>query len=284
MARLRIANFQQMKEQGQRIPCLTAYDYPTARIANEAGIPLLLVGDSLGTVVLGYDSTVPVTMEEMLHHVKPVVRGSERALVVADLPFMSYQVSAAEALRNAGRMLQEGGAQAVKLEGGQRMADTVHLMVEAGIPVMGHIGLTPQSLNQLGSDQVSSSSLAEALELLQDALALEKAGVFSLVLQAVPSQLAKVITARLTIPTIGIGSGRECDGQIVVTQDILGLGTSLERRNVKLYAHLAEVVSQALRAYAGEVGSRVYPGDELTHSLPDGVMEQLIASMDTSVE
>ena len=275
--RVTIGKIQGMKRQGQPIPCVTAYDYPTARIADQVGIPLLLVGDSLGNVVLGYDSTIPVTMEEMLHHVKAVVRGSQSALVVADMPFMSYQASVEDALRNAGRMLQEGGAQAVKLEGGRRSAETVRRLVEVGIPVMGHIGLTPQSVNQLSGYRVQGRSLEEARELVEDALALQEAGAFSLVLETVPAPLAGLITERLAIPTIGIGAGPNCDGQVQVLHDLLGLSLDHLPKHAKQYAHLEETIAQALTAYIQEVRAQTFPGQEHSHDLDKAVLKQLRA-------
>ena len=275
--RIRIAHIQSMKEQKQPVVCVTAYDYPTARIADEAGIPLILVGDSLGNVVLGYDSTIPVTMDEMLHHVKAVVRGSERALIVADMPFMSYQVRVEEALRNAGRMLQEGGAQAVKLEGGHRSTDTVRRLVETGIPVMGHLGLTPQSVNQLSGYRVQGRTLQAAKKLIGDALELEEAGAFSLVLESVPTPLAKYVTQRLSIPTIGIGAGPDCDGQIQVLHDILGFTTGFVPKHAKQYAQLTKVITDALHAYSQEVQARSFPGEEHAHPMDEAVLQLLPA-------
>ncbi len=278
--RVRIAEIQAMKERGEPIPCVTSYDFPTARIADEAGIPLVLVGDSLGNVVLGYDSTVPVTMDEMLHHLKAVVRGAQRALVVADMPFMSYQITVEEAVRNAGRMLQEGGAQAVKLEGGRRTANTVRRLVETGIPVMGHLGLTPQSVNQFSGYKVQGRTLKGAKELLQDALELQEAGAFSIVLETVPAPLAEAITSRLTIPTIGIGAGVGCDGQIQVLHDILGFTTGFVPKHAKQYAHLSNVITEALHAYAEEVRAKAFPTMEHAHSLDEKVLKELLAPTD----
>lgn len=212
MSRVTVRDIAGMKARGERIPMVTAYDYTTAKLADAAEIPLVLVGDSLGMVVLGYDSTIPVTMEDMVHHVKMVARGSQQAMIVADLPFMTYQIDHAQALTNAGRLLQEGGAQTVKLEGGESVAETVHRIVEAGIPVMGHIGLTPQSVNAFGGYRVRGRHREEAVQLLKDAKALEDAGAFSVVLELVPTPLARVISDRLTIPTIGIGAGPGCNG------------------------------------------------------------------------
>lgn len=272
---VRITNLQEMKRAGERIPCITAYDFPTARLADQVGIPLILVGDSLGNVVLGYDTTVPVTMEDMVHHTKAVVRGASNALIVADMPFMSYQVSTDEAVRNAGRLMQEGGANAVKLEGGKRVAEAVVRMTGAGIPVLGHLGLTPQSVNQLGGFRVQGKTLKEAQRLMDDADGLEEAGVFAIVLEAVPGQLAEAITKRLTVPTIGIGAGAGCDGQIQVLHDVLGLGTR-RPRHAKRYADLDEVIGAALSAYAGEVHEGRFPTAEHTTDIDDAVLRDLL--------
>lgn len=220
---VRITKFREMKQAGERIPCITAYDYPTAKLADAAGIPLILVGDSLGNVVLGYDSTVHVTMDDMVRHTQAVVRGAKNALIVADMPFMSYQASVEDAIRNAGRLIQEAGAHAVKLEGGKPIAEAVARLTSAGIPVLGHLGLTPQSVNQLGGYRVQGRTLPEAQELLDDAEALEAAGAFGVVLESVPGTLAEIVTNRLRVPTIGIGAGVGCDGQIQVLHDVLGL-------------------------------------------------------------
>jgi 3-methyl-2-oxobutanoate hydroxymethyltransferase len=248
-----------MKKRGEKIVMLTAYDYPSARLVEEAGVPIILVGDSLGMVVLGYDSTIPVTMDEMLHHVKAVVRGTSRAHVVADMPFMSYQASPQEALHNAGRMLKEGGAQSVKLEGGARIADTVRLLVESGIPVMGHIGLTPQSVNQFGGYKVQGKTPAAAVKLLNDALALQEAGAYAVVLETVPVQVARAITQRLAIPTIGIGAGPDCDGQVQVFHDLLGLFTDFVPKHARRYAEVGSGIVQAVREYAADVREGRFP-------------------------
>ena len=277
--RVRTTKLLEMKQAGERIPCVTAYDYPTAQLADGAGIPLLLVGDSLGNVVLGHDTTLPVTMEDMLHHAKAVVRGSANAMVVVDMPFMSYQVSVEEALRNAGRIMQETGAQAVKLEGGRRSAEVARRIVEAGIPVMGHLGLTPQSVNQLGGYRVQGRTLADAQDLVADALALEAAGVFAVVLETVPAPLARVVTGRLRIPTIGIGAGPDCDGEVQVIHDILGFGTARTPRHAKRYADLNEVIGAALRRYTDEVRERSFPTEEHSHPLDDVVLAELTASL-----
>lgn len=262
MARLSIHKLREMKERGEKIPMVTAYDAPTARLAEQAGIPVILVGDSVGMVVLGYESTVPVTMEEMLHHTRAVVRGTERAIIVGDMPFLSYQTGWQDALRNAGRFLKEAGATAVKLEGGAPQAETLRRLVEAGIPVMGHIGLTPQSINQLGGYRVQGKTPAAAQRLVKDAATLEEAGAFALVLEAVPASLAKVITDQLRVPTIGIGAGPSCDGQVQVLHDMLGLFEAFVPRHVRRYAQLGEVIRQALTRYAEEVRCGQFPGPQ----------------------
>ena len=273
--RVTIDQVKQMKQAGQRVPMLTAYDYPTAKLLDEVGGPILLVGDSLGMVVLGYDSTLPVTMEDMLHHVKAVVRGSRRAMVVGDMPFMSYQASTEDAMRNAGRFLQEGGCQAVKLEGGERVAEAVRRMVQAGIPVMGHIGLTPQSVNQLSGFKVQGKTPKAAVQIIQDARALEEAGAFSIVLESVPAPLAKMITERLAVPTIGIGAGPYCDGQVQVIQDMLGLFTEFVPKHTKLYANLAETVKAAVGRYVQEVQSGAFPTAKESYGLNEAVVKEL---------
>ncbi|MSQ32828.1 MAG: 3-methyl-2-oxobutanoate hydroxymethyltransferase [Dehalococcoidia bacterium] len=275
MPRLTIREVQAMKERGEKIPMLTAYDYPVARMVDEAGIPLVLVGDSLGQVVLGYDSTIPVTMEDMLHHIKAVVRGSQRALVIGDLPFMSYHASAEDALRNSGRFLQEGGCQAVKLEGGTSVAPTVKRLVECGIPVMGHIGLTPQSVNQLGGYRVQGKTPEAAARLLEDALALEAAGAFCIVLECVPTPLAALITGRLAAPTIGIGAGAGCDGQVQVISDMLGLFTDFVPKHAKQYAVLADTIKSALAAYAAEVRGGQFPSAKQSYTMDESLLTSL---------
>ena len=257
--RVTTRNVQEFKKKGQKFAVLTAYDYPTAKLVEEAGVPVILVGDSLGQVVLGYDSTVKVTMEEMLHHTKAVVRGTQRAMVVGDMPFLSYNLDEAQALQNAGRFLQEAGAQAVKLEGGVHVADTVKRITEAGIPVMGHIGLTPQSVHQLGGYRVQGKTSAEAHELVEDALALEAAGAFSVVLELIPTSVAETISQRLTIPTIGIGAGVGCDAQVQVINDMLGLNTDFVPKHAKRYATLGDQLREAVATYAAEVQAGTFP-------------------------
>lgn len=276
MARVTTAALMEMKARGEKIAMLTAYDYPTACLLDEAGIDMLLVGDSVGNVVLGYDDTLPVTMEEMLHHTRAVARGARRAMVVGDLPFLSYQVSLPEAVLNAGRFLKEGGAQAVKLEGGSERAEVVRLLVETGIPVMGHIGLTPQSVHQLGGYRVQGKDEAAARRLLESALALEEAGVFALVLEAVPAALAAQVTSRLRVPTIGIGAGRDCDGQVLVAHDMLGLSGRVPKF-VKQYAALGDTVKEAVRAYRADVKNGSFPGPEHCYDVPKTSTEPSLA-------
>jgi len=265
--KITITTLRKMKEDGKKISMLTAYDYPTAKMMDEMGIEMILVGDSLGMVVLGYESTLPVTMEEMLHHAKAVMRGVTRTLVVADLPFLSYQISKEEALRNAGRFVQEAGVPTVKLEGGREMAETISYLVRAGIPVMGHLGLTPQMVNQFGGFKVQGKTKEAAGILLQDAKILEEAGVFAIVLEAVPASLAKKISAELTIPTIGIGAGHDCDGQVLVTNDMLGLYEDFTPKFVKQYAKLHGQMKEAIKLYKAEVEKGLFPAAEHSFDL-----------------
>ena len=272
--RLTVVDIARMHADGERIAMLTAYDYPTAQILAEAGIPMLLVGDSLGQAMLGYESTVRVTMDEMIHHTKAVVRGAGRALVVGDMPFLSYS-GPEEALDSAGRFLREAGAQAVKVEGGVRSARIVETLVKAGIPVMGHIGLTPQSINAIGKVRVQGKSRQGARALLGDALAIQEAGAFSIVLELVPEQLAAAITDRLRIPTIGIGAGAGCSGQVQVVTDLLGLGDFIPR-HAKPYADLRGTILAAARAYAAEVADGTFPGPEQTVRMDDDVLGEVL--------
>lgn len=272
--RTTIRKLNAMKSRGEKIPMMTAYDYTSAAIVDRAGIPVVLVGDSLGQVILGYDSTLPVTMDDMVHHIRPVVRGAPSAQIVADMPFMSYQSGREDALDNAGRLLKEGGAQAIKLEGGAPIAETVHSIVAAGIPVMGHIGLTPQSENQLGH-RVQGKTVPQARELMDDAVALEQAGAYSVVLELVPAELAELITERLTIPAIGIGAGPHCDGQVLVFHDLLGLYTDYDFRHSRRYANLADDATDALSAYVADVQSQAFPSAEESHAMDGEVLKQL---------
>jgi len=273
--RVSVNKIKEMKQKGERIAMLTAYDYTTAKIVDAAGVPIILVGDSLGMVVLGYESTIPVTMDEMLHHTKAVTRGAKNALVVGDMPFMTYQISKKEAMRNAARFIQEGGAQAVKLEGGVNVAKAVRKIVNGGIPVMGHIGLTPQYINQLGGFKIQGKSLEAAKKLLDDARALEAAGAFAVVLETVPSALATYITQSISIPTIGIGAGVGCDGQVQVISDILGLFTDFVPKHAKQYAQLADVMSKAVADYRGEVKSGSFPTEAQSFPMDESVIAEL---------
>ena len=275
MPRVTVRDVAEMKSNGRKIPMLTAYDYTTALMADAADVPILLVGDSLGMVVLGYESTIQVTMEDILHHCKAVVRGSKEAMIVADLPFMTYQVDPAQAMTNAARLVQEGGAQSVKLEGGEWMADTVARIVQCGIPVMGHIGLTPQSINSFGGYRVQGRDRRAAAQLLQDAKALEEAGAFAVVLELVPTQLAGLISRRLTIPTIGIGAGPECDGQVQVLHDMLGLFTEFVPRHAKQFATLAESMKEAFTVFKQQVEDGSFPTSRHSFSMDESVLEEL---------
>ena len=270
--RVTIRTFQEMKRRGEKIAMLTAYDYTSAKILESASIPLLLVGDSLGQVVLGYDSTVPVTMDEMIHHVRAVVRGTTTAHVVADMPFMSFQADRREAVRNAGRLLKEGGAQSVKLEGGARTAETVSRIVESGIPVMGHVGLTPQSVNQLGGYRVQGRSPKAAGQLMEDVRALEDAGAYSIVLELLPAPLAADITDRLSVPTIGIGAGPGCDGQVQVFHDLMGLFTDFVPKHTRRYAALADAIRDAAAGYAADVQAQSFPSARESFDMDEAIL------------
>lgn len=260
--RTTIRHIQQKKERGEPIVMLTAYDYTSAKIAASAGVDILLVGDSLGMVIQGYDTTLPVTLDEMIYHTRAVVRGAPEALVIADLPFMTYQISPEQALATAGRVMQESGAQGVKLEGGAYMAETVRRLVQIGIPVMAHIGLTPQSVNQMGGWRVQGRSSAEAERLLADAKALAAAAAFALVLELTPAELAAAITAAIPIPTIGIGAGPHCDGQVQVLHDVLGLFEDFLPKHARRYAELAAAMRQAIGDYSADVRARAFPTAE----------------------
>ena len=273
--RVTIRDLSRMKRNGEKIPMITAYDYTSAQLVEQAGVPLILVGDSLGQVVLGYDSTVPVTMDEMVHHIKTVVRGTQRAHVVGDLPFLSYHADVPEAIRNAGRLLKEGGAQSVKLEGGRTQAQTVSRIVESGIPVMGHIGLTPQAVNQLGGYRVQGRSLKDAVRLMEDARALEEAGAYAIVLECVPAQLAQMITERVGVPTIGIGAGTGCDGQVQVFHDMMGLYQDFTPKHARQYAQLGQTIVEATRSYVQDVENEQFPDDSESFKLSESVLEAL---------
>lgn len=279
MSRITVPDLAAMKRRGEKIPMITAYDYTAAVLADAAAIPVVLVGDSLGMVMLGHESTIPVTIEDMLHHTKAVARGSRNGLIVADLPFMTYQIDPAQALGNAARLLQEGGAHTVKLEGGESIAPTVRRIVDCDIPVMGHIGVTPQSVNALGGYRVRGRSPEQAAQLLRDALALEAAGAYALVLELVPAPLARLISQRLTIPTIGIGAGPGCDGQVQVLHDMLGLFTDFVPRHAKQYANLGPVIKTAFEQYAQEVRAGTFPTEKESFAMD----ESLLAGLDNLV-
>jgi len=263
------------KERGERLVCLTAYDYPTARIVDEAGIDVILVGDSLGNVVLGYGNTVPVTLEEILIHVKAVRRAVQRALLVADMPYGSFHTGADEAVRNALRLVKEGGAEAIKLEGGHKRVSLVKRLVDEEIAVMGHIGLTPQSINKLGAYRVQGKTAKAAREMLDDARALEDAGVFAVVLEVVPREIARMITDRLSIPTIGIGAGAHCDIQVLVLHDMLGFSFGKQARFVRPYANLRETITDAVSRFAEDVRNGTYPAEGESYGLPAETAEEL---------
>ncbi|MBI4331552.1 MAG: 3-methyl-2-oxobutanoate hydroxymethyltransferase [Chloroflexi bacterium] len=276
--RITINDIKDMKQRGEKITMLTAYDYPIAKLVDQAGIPLILVGDSLGMVVLGYESPIPVTMDEMIHHTRAVTRGAKKAMVIGDMPFMTYHLSVPDALKNAARFIQEGGAQAVKLEGGEIVADTVRRIVQCGIPVMGHIGLTPQSINQLGGYTAQGKTPEAAIRLMKDARALESAGAFAVVLELVPAPLAKLITERLTIPTIGIGAGTDCSGQVQVISDLLGLYTDFVPRHAKQYARLFEEINRALSSFIAEVKEGTFPTAKQSSTMNETVLAELTRS------
>ena len=271
-----IASISRLYADGERIAMLTAYDYPTARILDDAGIPILLVGDSLGQVILGYDSTVRVTMPEMLHHTKAVVRGTKRALVVADMPFLSYGVTPEASLENAGILMRDGGAGAVKLEGGERSARTIETIVRAGIPVMGHIGLTPQSIHQLGGHRVQGKTREAGRQLLADALAVQQAGAFAMVLELVPEQLAAAITERLRVPTIGIGAGAGCAGQVQVLTDLLGMNADFTPRHARHYTELHTIIKTAAQAYRTDVMAGTFPGPAESSRMDEGTLAEIL--------
>jgi 3-methyl-2-oxobutanoate hydroxymethyltransferase len=267
------------KSRGEPLVVVTAYDYPSAKAADAAGVDAILVGDSLGMVVLGYDDTLRVTMEDMLHHARAVARARTAALRIGDLPFLSYQADVAEAVRNAGRFLSEGGMDAVKLEGGHERAGTVRAIVDAGIPVMGHLGLTPQSIRALGGYRVQAATAEAARRVVDDALRLQDAGCFSIVLEAIPDRVAALVTRALTIPTIGIGAGVACDGQVLVWHDVLGWEDRIAPRFVKRYAAMADEARSALGAWAADVRERRFPGAEHSYPIPDSEWERLQADL-----
>jgi 3-methyl-2-oxobutanoate hydroxymethyltransferase len=261
MGKTTVSSLKEKKARGEKISMLTAYDYPSAKMVEAAGLDIILVGDSLGMAVLGYDTTLPVSMDEMIHHTKAVTRGAQNTFVVGDMPFLSFHLSLDEAVANAGRFLQEAGAQAIKLEGGEERIEVIKKIVSTGIPVMGHIGLTPQSVNQMGGFKVQGKDREQAEKLLREAKMLEEAGIFSLVLECVPAPLAETISKALTIPTIGIGAGVGCDGQVLVWHDILGITQNMKPRFVKAYTELHAVIIDALKAYKNEVEDGKFPGE-----------------------
>jgi 3-methyl-2-oxobutanoate hydroxymethyltransferase len=281
--RLTIADLQAMHDRGEPIAMLTAYDYPTAKLADQAGIPLLLVGDSLGMVVLGYDSTLPVTVDDMVHHGAAVVRGVKHAHVVVDMPFGSYQTGWQDAMRNAARFIQETNCGAVKLEGGIRSAETVQKLVEAGIPVMGHIGLTPQSVNQIGGWKVQGKTPAAAVQLMHDAQALEQAGAFAVVLELVPAALAALLTERITIPTIGIGAGAGCDGQVQVFHDLLGMYDKFTPKHAGRYANIGEQIRDAVAAYTTDVRAGKFPTSKQSFKMDPAALAELSPRQETNI-
>lgn len=270
-----VATFQKMKEEGQKISMLTAYDYSTAKVVDNAGVNSILVGDSLGMVMLGYEDTIPVTVEDMIHHGRAVTRGAQNALVVIDMPFMSYEVSVEQAVQNAGRIMKETQANAVKLEGGSRVAPQIKAITKAGIPVCAHIGMTPQSVNSYGGFKVQGKSIEAAQAVIDDAFAVQEAGAFAVVIECVPAKLAKLISEKLTIPTIGIGAGAGCDGQVLVYQDMLALFSDFKPKFVKHFAQLGDAMTEAFKTYDEEVKAGTFPAEEHTFKIDDEVIEKL---------
>ena len=275
-----VLTMQKQKEQGDKISMLTAYDYSTAKLMDQAGINSLLVGDSLGMVMLGYEDTLSVTMEDMIHHSRAVANGAQNALVVTDLPFMSYHISIPDAVANAGRLIKEGHAAAVKLEGGEAFSETIQAITRASIPVMGHIGLTPQSIHAFGGFKVQGKTIEAAQKILQDALAVEKAGAFAIVLEAIPADLAALITKKLTIPTIGIGAGNQTDGQVLVYQDMLGMYGEMQPKFVKRYADLGAEMNSAIQHYKTEIQQEQFPAAEHTFS----IAPEIIAALEKGIK
>jgi 3-methyl-2-oxobutanoate hydroxymethyltransferase len=275
MSQVSTSTLRAMKQRKEPISMVTAYDYPTAKIMDEVGMDVILVGDSLGMVVLGYDSTIPVTVADMLHHTKAVTRGTSQAMVVTDLPFTSYHGSFDRTLDASAQLMQEGGAHAVKLEGGVEMVDTIKRLTSAGVPVMGHIGLTPQSVNQMGGYKVQGKDMESAQKLISDALALEKAGIFALVMECIPAALAQKITDQLSIPTIGIGAGVDCDGQVLVFHDMVGYGSKISPKFAKKYSEVAVQISQSMQMYIKEVKNREFPAEEHSFTIKEEVLAQL---------
>lgn len=270
-----VKSFQEAKDSNRKITMLTAYDYSMAKMVDEAGVDSILIGDSLGMVFQGNDSTLPVTIDEMIYHTKAVVRGAKRALIITDMPFMSYHVSAEDAVRNAGRLVKEGGAHAVKLEGGTKYTEVIKAIVDAQIPVMGHIGLTPQSVNAFGGFKVQGRDEAAARQIIEDAKAIEKAGVFAITLEGIPAKLAKMVTEAVSVPTIGIGAGKECNGQVLVINDMLGMFSDFVPKFVKQYAKLNIDIKTAIKSYIEEVDNGSFPTDDHTFSIDAAVLDKL---------
>ena len=270
-----VTTFKDAKKQGKKLTMLTAYDYSTAKLFDEAGVDSMLVGDSLGMTMLGYDSTLPVTMEDMIHHTKAVVRGAKNALVVGDMPYMSYHLSVQQAVENAGRFIKEAGAQAVKLEGGAAFCPEIEAMTRASIPVVGHLGLTPQSINAFGGFKVQGKSEEAARKIIEDAQALEAAGAFAIVLECVPAKLAEIITAKVTVPTIGIGAGAGCDGQVLVYQDMLGMYDNFTPKFVRKFAEVGALMKQGVQEYCAAVQDSSFPAAEHTFKIDEEVLEKL---------
>lgn len=270
-----VLTFKQAKEKGEKLSMLTAYDYSTARLIDESGVNSILIGDSLGNVILGYEDTISVTMEDMIHHSAAVARGAKNALVICDMPFMSYQTSVYDAVVNAGRLMKEGRANAVKLEGGKEVCPQIKAIVDAGIPVCGHLGLTPQSINAFGGFKVQAKTEEAAKKLIADAKAVEAAGAFAVVLECVPAKLAELVTKELSIPTIGIGAGNVCDGQVLVYQDMLGMFTDFTPKFVKRFENIGEVMKRAFSAYDAEVKAGTFPDKEHEYTISDDILEKL---------
>lgn len=282
--RITVQTLKEMKANRQKITMLTAYDYTFAKILDEAGVDILLVGDSLGMVTLGYEDTLPVTVDDIMHHTKAVARGANHALVVADMPFMSYQISEEKAIENAGYLMKFSGAHAVKLEGGMRIVGLVKKLTDAGIPVMGHLGLTPQSVHQFGGYSLQAKEVSEAKTLLEESLALEEAGAFAIVLEKIPAELAELVTAGLSIPTIGIGAGPGCDGQVLVAQDMLGMFDKFVPKFVKQYANLKATIDDAVKSFIKEVKGQVFPASEHSYHMDKEVLERFMAEIDQGLE
>jgi 3-methyl-2-oxobutanoate hydroxymethyltransferase len=270
-----VLDFKEAKENGNKISMLTAYDYPTAKILDEAGVDALLVGDSLGMVVLGYEDTTKVTMEDMLHHTKAVARGTKRAMVVADLPFLSYRLGKYESVRNAGRLISEGGCSAVKLEGGEEIIEDVNAIISAGIPVMGHLGYTPQSINVFGGHKAQGKTIDTARKIIKDAMLLQEAGVFAIVLECVPYKLAAFISERVDIPTIGIGSGSGCNGQVLVTPDVLGLFRNFTPKHAKKYLDVGSELDKAAKTYISEIQEGIFPTQKNSFIVDDAILDEI---------